>query len=189
MTDATVGSGGGGGDGATAARVLETVRDDRLRELVEWFFAARGVARVAARSRFDPVRFPRLMPHFFMYEFEAATRAFRLRLAGEEIRQMLPKARRGATLEEVMPTLESHDVVRERYLRVVEGPAILVAVGKVFIRIEGHGIGERLVLPLADEDGAVHQILGATVYWFGRDIPANQRRFAGEDVEVTYFPL
>lgn len=164
------------------------IRDVRLLSLVGLYFARLEGRRVLPRSELLPADLAPIMPFAFLYDFDAGSRDFTLRLAGEEIRQMLPGARRGASLRDVMPG-DSYDVVRERYLNVACRPAVLVAVGQVFIRLNRPVSGERLVLPLSDDGGNVFQVLGATIYDFSHDTPPESRRFDGEKVTVEYLDL
>ncbi|HLT79078.1 MAG TPA: PAS domain-containing protein [Ferrovibrio sp.] len=167
--------------------ILDYIRSPRLRRLAETWFARRGDARVTRREDIGPADFPALLPHVFLYDFEPETRRLTLRLAGEEIRNLMPKAARGLTLEEIVPEA-ALETVRGRYLRVCEEPAIMHAAGRVFLDPQATGSGERLLLPLGDATGAVRQMIGATIYVLP-DLRRDDSVFAHEEVETTFFPL
>lgn len=152
-----------------------------------WLDSRRAGATVTRRDDFDIFHIPALVPRLFLYDFDPAPRSFLLRVAGEEIRRLLPNSLPGATLEKIMPPA-ALPVVQQRYRRVCEEPAIMHAIGRVFVNLGGTGIGERIVLPLAGADGKVHQLLGATIYALG-DQTEQGRVFEREEVTLTFMPL
>src|SRR3546814_9211418 len=79
---------------------------------------------------------------------------------------MLPNSVAGTPLDRIMPARSLPEVLA-RYRRVCEQPAIGMAAGRVFLSLGGSGVGERLLLPLADATGQVFQMLGATLYQIG----------------------
>lgn len=152
-----------------------------------WHDCLRADAPVTRRDDFDIFHIPALVPHLFLYDYDPAQRSFLLRVAGEEIRRLLPNSRPGVALEQIMPPA-ALPAVQERYRRVCEEPAILHAIGRVFFNLGGTGIGERIVLPLAGADGNVHQLLGATIYTLG-DQNEQGRVFEREEVTLTFASL
>lgn len=158
-----------------------------LRRLVEYWHDCRGLHLVTRRADLDITRLASLLPHVFLYDYNRDTRDLTLRLAGEEIRRLLPNSKPGTPLAQIMPA-DSFAAVQDRYRRVCEEPAIMVASGRVFLRMGGTGIGERVLLPLADAEGRVHQMLGATLYQLGDTTP-DGRQFSREDVSTRFFPL
>lgn len=152
-----------------------------------WYDSRRADAPVTRRDDFDIFHIPALVPHLFLYDYDPTQRSFLLRVAGEEIRRLLPSSRPGVALEQIMPSA-ALPAVQERYRRVCEEPAILHAIGRVFFNLGGSGVGERIVLPLADADGKVHQLLGATIYTLG-DQNEQGRIFEREEVTLTFASL
>lgn len=162
------------------------VQDPLLRELLAYYLARRAGARVPLRSRIAPMDFPKLLSNVFLYEYVAADDDFHIRLAGEEIRTMLQTTRQGSKLAEVFPP-EIAAIVRERYLQVCRDSSVMHNIGLVFERMGGSGQGERIAMPLADDQGAVRFLLGATVYHFPQRAPADSPN--AEKVIITYTPL
>jgi hypothetical protein len=158
-----------------------------LRAFVAHWYAQRDGHTVTRRADISITRFASLLPHIFLYDYDTSTRDLTLRLAGEEIRRILPNSRPGTPLAQIMPA-EFFTPVLERYRRVCEEPAIMLATGRVFLRLGGTGVGERVLLPLADPHGRVHQMLGATLYQIG-DLLPDGSLFAREDVATRFFPL
>lgn len=167
---------------------LRAIHAPDLQALVRhWFDCRREGERATRRSAIDLFHVPALVPCLFLYDYDAATRGFTLRVAGEEIRRVLPNSLPGAQLEKIMPPAIL-PVVLERYRRVCEEPALMHAKGRVFFNLGGHGVGERVALPLAGDDGRVHQLIGATIYSFGDRLPDGSS-FAREEVTLTFLPL
>ena len=166
--------------------ILQAIRAPGLRDLVSHWYRCRKGHLVTRRSDFDIFGIAALLPFVFLYDYDRQTRDLTLRLAGEEIRRLLPNSVAGTPLERIMPT-EVLPEVLARYRRICEQPAIGVFTGQVFLNLGGSGTGERLLLPLADAAGHVHQMLGATFYQLD-DGPGGQH-FAREDVTSSFFPL
>jgi len=168
-------------------RFLQKIHAPLLRDFVAQWYSRRDGRTVTRRQDFDIFQFRALLPYLFLYDYDAATRGLTLRLAGEEIRRLLPNARPGTPLDRIMPAGYVAPVL-ERYRRVCEEPAIILTTGRVFLNLDGTGVGERILLPLADADGRIYQMLGATLYQLG-DHLHDGSLFAGEDVETTALPL
>lgn len=152
-----------------------------------WLDRRHAASVVTRREDFDLFHLPALVPHLFLYDFDPAQRSFVLRVAGEEIRRLLPHSRPGVPLEQIMPPA-ALATVQERYRRVCETPAIMHAIGRVFVKLGGTGIGERIVMPLADANDRVHQLLGATIYDLdGQN--GQDRVFEREEVTLTFASL
>jgi PAS domain len=177
-----------GGDGAILLPdAFERVQHPELRRFMQWYLATRGKQQMVAAKKLDPLDLKPLLACAFYYDYLPANDDFRLRLAGEEIRAVLPNARRGATLAEVIPA-NVVEQVRDRYRRIVTEPAVFHGIGRVFFTIGNPGYGERLVVPLADEAGRATQIFGATFYDFS-ETPWRGKNVSHEDVESTFIPL
>lgn len=167
---------------------LVPIRAALLREFVQyWLDCRRAGDRVTRRADFDIFHLRPLVPHLFLYDFEATSQRFTLRVAGEEIRRLLPNSVAGMPLDRIMPPAFL-DSVQTRYRRVCEEPAIMHAIGRVFLNLGGTGVGERIALPLADASGAVHQLLGATLYQLGGALEDGSQ-FKHEEVTLTFTPL
>lgn len=171
-----------------SAPPLLPIQTPLLKDFVAyWHDSRRADVPVTRREDFDIFHIPALVPHLFLYDYDVAQRRFLLRVAGEEIRRLLPNSRPGVALEQIMPPAALAGV-QERYRRVCEEPAILHAIGRVFFRLGGTGVGERIVLPLAGAEGRVHQLLGATIYTLG-DQNDQGRVFEREEVTLTFASL
>src|SRR3546814_3284040 len=77
-----------------------------LRAFVAYWYAQRGANLVTRRADFEIFRFAPLLPHIFLYDYDSRTRELTLRLAGEEIRRMLPNSVAGTPLDRIMRSEE-----------------------------------------------------------------------------------
>ena len=168
-------------------QALASIRSPLLRRLVSCWFERRGGASVTRRLDISPADFPALLPHVFLYDYEPASRGLTLRLAGEEIRRILPNSSPGTPIERIIPP-ESLDAVLGRYRRVCEEPAMLHATGRIFLSLGGTGVGERVCLPLRGSDGHVRQMIGATIYNLGNHLHDGST-FTREEVAIAFTPL
>lgn len=167
---------------------LKLIRAPLLADFVRYWLECRRPGDVVTRrADFDIFHLRPLVPHLFLYDFDAGDRSFTLRVAGEEIRRLLPNSTAGTQLEHIMPPAVLPTVL-ERYRRVCEEPAIMHAIGRVFLNLGGMGVGERIALPLADKYGHVYQLLGATLYQHGSALDDGSPFERGE-VSLTYIPL
>lgn len=156
-----------------------------LRELLAFYLGKRGGAKVPKRSSISPVDFRNLLSGVFLYEYDRASNDFQVRLAGNDIREMVQTVRQGSRIDEMFPP-EAAAAVRERYARVCNDICVMHNIGQVFEKLGGTGHGERIALPLADDAGDVRFLIGATVYDLAR--PAEMRPGA-EKVRITFTPL
>jgi hypothetical protein len=105
----------------------------------------------------------RVLASIWMCDFLPADRRFRMRLAGEDVNRLYGRNVSQCHFEDVIAPGMLDDVMR-RYRRVVEEPAILHCSGHIYLASDRPQTGERLVLPLLDERGAVMHLIGASIY-------------------------
>lgn len=150
---------------ALTAGDLAVIEDQRLRRLAEYWLAKRGERLIARRADIDPTEMKWILPHVWLHDIEPGTGRLRCRLAGEEVRAMYAVNIVGKYLDEYVLATNWHKIERH-YRAVIEGPAIGYTKGQVYrAALDQHGLGERIQLPLCDEEGArVTVLLGATVY-------------------------
>lgn len=168
-------------------QILASIRSPLLHSLVSCWLERRGTARVTRRVDIGPADFPALLPHVFLYDYDPDSSGLTLRLAGEEIRRILPNSLPGTPIERIIPSV-SLDTVLARYRRVCTEPAMLHATGRIFLSLGGTGVGERVCLPLKGPDGKIRQMIGATIYNLG-DHLHDGSTFTREEVTLTFTPL
>lgn len=162
------------------------VQEPALRGLLGHYLALRRGNRVPYRHQLSPMDFPNLLGNVFLYESIGDGRDYHIRLAGNEIARMLQTVRAGATLSEVFPS-DIAPVMLERFRRVCSTRSVMYNGGRVFHRLGGTGHGERIVMPLLDDDGNPRFLFGATVYHLAKDdaaLPPGQ-----EPQSIIFTPL
>jgi len=138
------------------------VADERLRSLLRHWLDRRGDALVPPRSAIDAAGLRPILARVWICDFLPQERRFRMRLAGEEINRTYGRNITHCYFEDIITPTLLDDVMR-RYLRVVEEPAILHCSGHIYLASDRSHVGGRLVLPLADDDGAVVHVIGASI--------------------------
>ena len=162
------------------------VKDERLRRLLRHWLEQRGDGLTPMRSAIDPTAIAPILSSIWLCDFLPADRRFRMRLAGEEINQLYGRNVTQCSFEEIIAPALLDDVMR-RYRRVVEEPAILHCSGHVYLASDRSDVGERLVLPLSDDSGAVLHMIGATVYRL--ELKLGEGPITRESMNETFTPL
>lgn len=134
-----------------------------MRRLLRHWLEGRGGGLAPRRSAIDPTAIGPILSSVWMCDYEPADRRFRMRLAGEEINRLYGRNVTQCYFEEIIEPAVLPDVLR-RYRRVVEEPAILHCGGHIYLASNRSEVGERLVLPLTDDGGAIRHVIGASVY-------------------------
>lgn len=167
---------------------LAAIEDPRLLRLAEYWLAKRAGRVVTRRADIDPMEMKWILPHVVLYDVEPDTGRLRCRLAGEEVRAMYATNIVGRYLDEYV-LAKGWKVIEAHHRAMIEQPAIGYAKGQVYrAALEQYGHGERIGLPLSDEEGAqVTVMLGATIY---RPLPgANDLTVQREGMERMLIPL
>jgi hypothetical protein len=146
----------------TAADPFAHVRDERLRRLTAYWLGKRAGRLMPAPRDIDAVEIPALLPYLWIYDFLPEARRFRCRLAGDEVNMLLGLSLRGRYLEEIAPPV-ALPLARERFLGVVDTPAISHAVGTMLLASDRRVPGERMIFPLSSDGSQVDRVLGITV--------------------------
>lgn len=115
------------------------------------------------RSSVDPLEVLPVLPFIWIYERKDDGR-FLCRLAGENVRAVLDRKVINEYLEDFVGD-EGISLLKGRYGKVLSMPAIGHVVGSVYPAATGrYGQGERLILPLRDDEGRYRFVMGATIY-------------------------
>ena len=138
--------------------------DERLRLVYGyWHALAMAAGGLPSVQAFDPLRLPRLLSNLWILEVAADTRRFRMRLAGESINAVYRRNIGGQYFSDVFQASEVALMV-ERYTRTLTEPAIVRAIGAVYVAAGRLIQGERLALPMIGRGGLTDTMLGATFY-------------------------
>lgn len=178
------------------AAVAAQLQDRRTRSLLAHWSEMRDGKLVPGWSDLDLTRIPETAPVIWSWVYDGAANQFKGRLDGTEIRRFMGRPISNLTLAEYFAGWNYDDILA-RHLRVVNGPAIALGHGVVFCRGDQQGIGERLILPLAEDGRHVDGLIGATAYKMvtrHRSVCAKEscagryQAMLGSDA-TSYFPL
>jgi hypothetical protein len=162
------------------------VKDERLRRLLRHWLECRGGAVAPKRATIDPTAIGPILSSVWLCDYEPADERFRMRLAGEDINRLYGRNVTQCYFEEIMGPAVLPDVLR-RYRRVVEEPAILHCGGHIYLASNRSEVGERLVLPLCDDSGAIMHVIGASVYRM--DLKVGEGPIMRETMTEIFTPL
>lgn len=168
------------------AAVVDTLRDERLRRLVSYWFDIRGDDAVPRRQRVDPVEIPYALSLVWLCDHLPAEQRFRYRLIGQQVRDIYAGPVVGRSLDvitdgSVLPRVSDY------FQRCVQLPAVVTVTGKIYSELARPARGERVLLPLAGDGRTVDGILGATAAHWDNVQPDGS--LAVPDQVRTFFPL
>jgi hypothetical protein len=157
-----------------------------LRAVADHWRSARAACLMPAWRHIDPLALGPNLKIIWSWKYDRAANRFVGRLSGEEITRAFGKSMRGAKHEEFFPADERERVFRQ-HRRIVDEPAFALGTGKVFAHVGRVGVGERIILPLAEDGVTADGILGATVYRLVDGPSAGDGACA--EYRLEYFPL
>ncbi|RED52444.1 PAS domain-containing protein [Aestuariispira insulae] len=131
----------------------------------------------------EPAYIPKLLPMIWLYEYLPDEDEFLCHLHGETIREAWGFSLRGKKTSEFIPT-DLIDKLRNRWLRVIEGPAVMHSVMRE--REEAIRSAERLMTPIANETGQIRFVFGISLY---ADLGKDRDHFGPTTDLVRYYTL
>lgn len=142
---------------------LDQIESERLRAVaIAWDRAREGRMMPSFRS-LRPAAIAAQLPIIWIYAYDRDSTRFTGRLAGDRIAAAFGKNFRGIALEDVHPP-QTFDAAHSRMRRVVLEPCCFRSSGALFRKTGQTGIGERIMLPLADDGCHGDGLLGASDY-------------------------
>jgi len=162
------------------------VKDERLRRLLRHWMERRDGGFLPKRAAIDPTAIGPILASVWMCDYLPDNRGFRMRLAGEDINRLYGRNVTQCTFEEIITPTLLPDLL-QRYRRVVEDPSIMHCAGNIYLASDRSEVGERLVLPLADDSSAIRHVIGASVYRM--ELKAGEGPITRETMLNTFTPL
>lgn len=142
---------------------LDQIQSEKLRAVAQaWDQARRGRTMPSFRD-LRPAAIAAHLPIIWVYAYDREDGRFTGRLAGERIAQSFGKNFRGIALHDVHPA-HTLDRVHAAMSRVVLEPGCYRNHGALFRKAGRTGMGERIMLPLADDGVHGDGVLGASDY-------------------------
>lgn len=139
------------------------IQSPALKAVYAHWQEARRARLTPAWRDIDPTVIGRHLPKVWAWRFDFARDIFIGRLAGEDILAVLGCEIRGRPLAECFPAA-SAATVEARHRKVIGGPNIMRTTGRVHVQTGKYGLGERIVLPLAEDGVTGDGVLGVTDY-------------------------
>ena len=161
----------------------DDLEDERVRAVFAFWLRIRGANRVPLKSALDPIEIRTSLPIVWLLE-RVAPMAFRYRLAGEEVTRALGGITRGTDPADLFATEDFQRFAR-RWSFVLDRPCAMRAFGSVSLGDGRSARVERLMVPLAQPDGRVTLILGATHYRLPRHAIQGSIQFPPTQIEYT----
>ena len=142
---------------------LASIEHPRLRAIAAYWDRARRDRLMPAWADLDPIELRENLPIVWAWKYDRATERFTGRLAGEEINEVFGKSLRGADMAEFFKSFDFPKIFA-RHRRVVTEPCFAHGSGQVFAHARRVGLGERIIMPLAEDGVHGDGLFGATLY-------------------------
>jgi PAS domain len=145
-----------------------SIQSDALKSLAQHWLEVRGDRAMPRWSDIRPAAIKNLLPIVWSWRFEHETEKFRCRLAGDKIQSAAGSASGGDAME-VIFSQSACDYFNPLLKRVVVTPEAYRGHGRVYSQFDRFDVGERIVLPLADDGVTGNGVIGATDSHLNRD--------------------
>jgi hypothetical protein len=141
---------------------LDHLTDRRIRDFAAYWLGKRRGRLTPTRRDIDPIEIPWALPFVWLCDYLPESQELRYRLAGDAITTAYRRGLRGLSMKELAAP-SANRVIVERYVPVVEMPAIVYNKGLVYLHSRRPYAGERVALPLSSTGESVDMIIGLTV--------------------------
>ncbi len=144
--------------------------DPKIHGFLSAWLDARGDALVPRRKSFSPMTIPTLLRFVWMYEFDPKRQDFVCQLAGESVNEAWGGSIKGRTIREVVGKID-YPAVKRRWDTIIGQPAIQYGAVEERLTSLETWQAERLLLPMASQDGTINVMLGCSLYSLQRGGP------------------
>lgn len=158
--------------------------DTRIFVFLQAWRMARGDLVMPLRNAFDPMTVRGLLPYLWIYRFDPDRDDYVVRLAGEEINNAWGRSIKGLTMREVVGD-QDYPIMRERWDTILGTPLIHYGASSERLSALDTRRAERMLTPLADNDGTPNHILGISLY---RISPTDTSHPSLEPEDITQIP-
>jgi hypothetical protein len=169
----------------TFAAFEKSILSSDLRRVALHWNEARGPKALPSWSDIKPPAIARQLTLVWSYIYDPIAGDFVGRLGGESVTRMIGRNLKGVRMAELGPVL-NYERLFGWANRVMTEPALLRARGIVFHQRDRHGLGERIIMPLANDGISGDGVIGATDYRLEGIIPSEASKI--EETE-DWFPL
>jgi len=134
-----------------------------LRSIVRHWAEVRRGKRMPGWNDLRPSELKAQLSIIWSWKYDRASGEFTGRLAGERIQAVFGTNFRGAKMADAFARFD-YEKAFKRHTRVVNEPGMFRGHGLVFHHLDRFDIGERIILPLADDGETGDGIFGATEF-------------------------
>ncbi len=146
-------------------------------------WAERREGLYAPRERIDPTILRELLPHVWIYRWNAEGNAFVCTLAGEAVRDAWGHNLIGKRLQDFARP-DDASVIEARYRDVLEMPGIQYSWRRVTPPGQTERSAERLIVPLSDAEGRPYGVFGISLYRFDPVAAAERPVLVNQDAVI-----
>ncbi|GAB4225390.1 MAG: hypothetical protein Tsb0032_31360 [Kiloniellaceae bacterium] len=176
-------------EGREGSTVASTLTHPDLLKFFDYWRSKRDGRLMPAKGDIDPIEIGWALSRIFLMDYAPET-GFTYRLAGAEISEVFGRSNlKGLNLRDVLPP-EGARIVEARWAPLVRDSAVICMKGMIYLAAERTPLGERLLLPLADDaEGPVTGLIGMTICeWVAGDVPTEMKQSPIWAIPVTSIP-
>lgn len=144
-------------------RFEHSIESPALKQVVRHWAEVRGDRLMPAWEDLKPSAIKEQLKIIWVWRFDPASSEFIGRLAGERIESVLGMSIRGARMSDVFARYD-YAKAFARHLRVMTEPALYHGEGLIFRHLDRFDMGQRVILPLANDGQHGDGIIGATEF-------------------------
>jgi hypothetical protein len=176
-------------EGSGESSVAAYLNKPELLRLFDYWRSLRQGRPMPSKSDIDPLDIGWALSRIYLMDYRPGE-GFIYRLAGTETASVFGRSNlKGLNLRDVVNP-ERLPLIESAWMRVVEEHSIVCMSGMVYFGVDRTSVGERLLLPLADESGgAVTGVLGMTVTeWVTGEVPEEVKQAQIKAIPVDTIP-
>jgi hypothetical protein len=165
---------------------LSVLQAPALRDIAQHWNEIRGERRIPGWRDIEPLKIARHLPIVWSWRYDRDAERFTGRLIGQTVADLFGRSIRGVKMEDYFQG-KLYDAVYARCHRVVSEPCFSRDHGNIFNYRDRFSLGERIILPLADDGKHGDGVFGATAFDMAAHPGMNSVNYATEVLE--YHPL
>lgn len=145
-----------------AAAAADLVLFDQFSLVLDHWSSLWDQGGLPRRGALDPTRIGPALPYVYIMDYDGAARSLRYRLIGEHVRSTYARPVKDRLLSEVVSP-SAYAAVASYFMACPELPAITLLTGRLYQDRNMPAFGQRLLMPLLDEQGRGDGLLGLTL--------------------------
>jgi len=158
----------------------EAAQSAHSRDLIRHWTEVRGSRLMPGWSSIRPASMKRTLPYVWSWKFDRQSDCFAGRFAGAEVLEIFGgKSFSGMKMAGMYPH-EFYEFVHERFRRIVVTPELFRSHGMPFHRFDQYYLGERVIMPLAEDGLHGDGIIGVTDFHACDGVPPDEVVLTGE---------